>query len=230
MERKTPLYERHVACGGKMVPFAGYLLPVQYETGVVREHMAVRTACGLFDVSHMGEILLQGPDAFANAQNLVTNDCGGMADGQVRYSPMCNEAGFVLDDLLVYRLSEDSYLLVVNASNREKDFDWIASHVFGQVTCTAQSDETAQLAVQGPNALPLMAELFPPKRSRKSTTALCGSLSGRDQMPRFRTLGYTGEYRIRALLRGRGRAAALGHTASGGAAIRAHPLRARRAG
>jgi hypothetical protein len=105
MERKTPLYDCHVKYGGKMVSFAGYLLPVQYETGVVREHMAVRTACGLFDVSHMGEILLEGPDALLNVQNLVTNDCAGMTDGQARYTPMCSEEGFVLDDLLVYRLS-----------------------------------------------------------------------------------------------------------------------------
>ena len=93
MEKTTPLYDCHVAAGGKIVPFGGYLLPVQYETGVIKEHMAVRTACGLFDVSHMGELMLAGPDALQNVQMFTTNDCSGMYDGQVRYSPMCNEQG-----------------------------------------------------------------------------------------------------------------------------------------
>ena len=95
MEKKTPLYDRHVALGGKIVPFAGYLLPVQYPTGVIAEHMAVRTAAGLFDVSHMGELVFTGPDALANLNHMLTNDFTDMYDGQVRYSPMCNETGAV---------------------------------------------------------------------------------------------------------------------------------------
>ena len=98
MELKTPLYDCHVAAGGKIVPFAGYLLPVQY-TGVIKEHMAVRTACGLFDVSHMGEFLIKGADALNNVQNLFCNDFENMYDGQVRYSPMCNERGGIVDDI-----------------------------------------------------------------------------------------------------------------------------------
>lgn len=103
MELKTPLYDAHVKAGGKIVPFAGYLLPVQYETGVIKEHMAVRTQAGLFDVSHMGEILCEGKDALANLQHILTNDFTNMVDGQARYSPMCNENGGTVDDLIVYK-------------------------------------------------------------------------------------------------------------------------------
>ncbi len=133
MERKTPLYECHVANGGKIVPFAGYLLPVQYPSGVIAEHMAVRTAAGLFDVSHMGEVVISGADALNNIQNLFTNDFTNMTDGRVRYSPMCYEDGGVVDDLIVYRMSSDKYFVVVNASNREKDVKWMKEHLFGDV-------------------------------------------------------------------------------------------------
>ena len=112
MELKTPLYDCHVAAGGKIVPFAGYLLPVQY-TGVIKEHMAVRTACGLFDVSHMGEFLIKGADALNNVQNLFCNDFENMYDGQVRYSPMCNERGGIVDDVLIYKVNGEEYLLVL---------------------------------------------------------------------------------------------------------------------
>ena len=129
MERKTPLYDCHVALGGKIVPFGGFLLPVQYPTGVIAEHLAVRKEAGMFDVSHMAELLLKGPDALANVQMLLTNDFSDMEDGQVRYSPMCNEKGGVVDDLIVYCLKEPTdYLVVVNAANRHKDADWMRSH------------------------------------------------------------------------------------------------------
>ena len=115
MELKTPLYDCHVAAGGKIVPFAGYLLPVQY-TGVIKEHMAVRTACGLFDVSHMGEFLIKGADALNNVQNLFCNDFENMYDGQVRYSPMCNERGGIVDDVLIYKVNGEEYLLTMHNS------------------------------------------------------------------------------------------------------------------
>ena len=124
MEKKTPLYDRHVALGGKIVPFAGYLLPVQYPTGVIAEHMAVRTAAGLFDVSHMGELVFTGPDALKNLNHMLTNDFTNMTDGQVRYSPMCNDAGGCVDDLIVYKVREGAYLVVVNAANKDKDAAW----------------------------------------------------------------------------------------------------------
>ena len=158
MERKTPLYDRHTAAGGKLVPFAGWLLPVQY-SGVIAEHRAVRTGCGLFDVSHMGELLLRGPDALANLNRLMTNDFSGMADGQARYSPMCYEDGGVVDDLIVYRCSDTAWLAVVNASNIGKDRDWMTAHLAGDCTLEDLSDQTAQLALQGPGAEALLRTL-----------------------------------------------------------------------
>jgi len=133
-----------------MVPFAGYILPVQYETGVIAEHMAVRNAAGLFDVSHMGEVVLTGKDALNNVQMLVTNDCSHMYDGQVKYSPMCNETGGIVDDLLVYRMNSNRYMLVINASNRFKDVKWMKQHLFGELEFKDFSDEVAQIALQGP--------------------------------------------------------------------------------
>ncbi len=159
MDKKTPLYDSHVALGGKMVPFAGYILPVQYPAGVIAEHMAVRTACGLFDVSHMGEVLFTGPDALNNIQNLVTNDMGNLNVGQVRYSPLCNDHGGFVDDLIVYRLGEERYMLVVNASNREKDVAWMRAHLFGNVHMEDISDATAQVALQGPKAPEIASRL-----------------------------------------------------------------------
>lgn len=159
MERKTPLYEAHVKAGGKMVPFGGYLLPVQYQTGVIKEHMAVRQAAGLFDVSHMGEVLCEGKDALANLQMLLTNDFTNLTDGQARYSPMCNEQGGTVDDLIVYKRCEDHYLIVVNAANKDKDFQWMSDHQFGEVTFTDVSDSYAQLALQGPKAMEILRKL-----------------------------------------------------------------------
>jgi len=161
MERKTPLYDLHVAAGGRMVPFAGYLLPVQYPTGVIQEHMAVRQKMGLFDVSHMGEVLFEGPDALKNLNCLMTNSFSGMGIGQVRYSPMLNDEGGILDDLIVYRLAEEKYMVVVNAANREKDVNWMKAHRFGDCVVTDISDDVAQLALQGPAAKALIASLTP---------------------------------------------------------------------
>ena len=159
MELKTPLYETHVKYKGKIVPFAGYLLPVQYETGVIKEHMAVRTACGLFDVSHMGEITCIGKDAVKNLNHLLTNDYTTMYDGQARYSPMCNEEGGVVDDLIVYKVREEHYLIVVNAANKDKDYEWIKNHVFGDVEIKDISDQVAQIALQGPKALEVLKKV-----------------------------------------------------------------------
>ncbi len=159
MEQKTPLYETHVKYGGKIVPFAGYLLPVQYGTGVIAEHMAVRTACGLFDVSHMGEILCTGRDAVKNLNHLLTNDYTTMYDGQARYSPMCNEKGGVVDDLIVYKVRDDHYFIVVNAANKDKDFQWMKQHAFGDAVFTDISSEVAQIALQGPKAETILRKL-----------------------------------------------------------------------
>jgi aminomethyltransferase len=160
MEKKTPLYDCHVQWKGRIVPFAGYLLPVQYETGVITEHMAVRETAGLFDVSHMGEVTLIGKDALSNVQRLVTNDCSHMYDGQVKYSPMCNENGGVVDDLLVYRLSSEKYLLVINAANRFKDVTWMKEHISGEVEFKDISDDMAQLALQGPKSNVILGKIM----------------------------------------------------------------------
>lgn len=164
LELKTPLYDTHVKCGGKPVPFAGYLLPVQYPTGIVAEHMAVRTAAGIFDVSHMGEVILEGADALINVQMLVTNDCSSMVDGQVKYSPMCNDNGGVVDDLLVYKKCENNYMLVINAANHEKDVAWMKSKIKGDLEFKDISADIAQIAVQGPKAHEIVAKLAGEKK------------------------------------------------------------------
>lgn len=158
MEKKTPLYDIHVESKGKIVPFGGYLLPVQYQ-GVIAEHMAVRRAAGLFDVSHMGEITCTGPDALKNLNHLLTNDYTVMYDGQARYSPMCNENGGVVDDLIVYKVKDDHYFIVVNAANKDKDFAWMQSHAFGDAVFTDISEKIAQIALQGPKAETILKKL-----------------------------------------------------------------------
>lgn len=159
MERKTTLYDTHVKYGGKIVPFAGYLLPVQYGTGVIAEHMAVRTACGLFDVSHMGEILCEGEKALKNLNHLLANDFTNMYDGQARYSPMCNEDGGVVDDLIVYKIRDYHYFIVVNASNKDKDFAWMKEHQLDGAVFTDISDQVGQIALQGPRAKEILSKV-----------------------------------------------------------------------
>ena len=159
MEQKPPLYDCHLAAKGKIVPFAGFLLPVQYEAGVIAEHMAVREKAGLFDVSHMAEMTLCGKDAMANVQMLVTNQCGNMVDGQVKYTTMCYENGTTVDDLLVYKVDEEHILLVVNAANHAKDVEWIRDHLFGDVEFKDISDDVAQVALQGPKSLDIIRKL-----------------------------------------------------------------------
>ncbi len=150
--KHTPLYSVHVELGAKIVPFAGWNMPIQY-TGLIQEHLAVRKSCGIFDVSHMGEVEITGKDAEAFLQNLIPNDVTRLQDESVLYSPMCYETGGVVDDLLIYRITQDRYMLCINASNTDKDFDWIVknSKEF-DVKVVNISDQTAQLAIQGPNA------------------------------------------------------------------------------
>lgn len=159
MEQKTPLYEMHLKYQGKIVPFAGYLLPVQYKTGVIAEHMAVRNTAGLFDVSHMGEFLCYGKDALDNLNFMLTNDFTSMVDGQARYSVMCNERGGVVDDLIVYQYKEQSYFIVVNAANKDKDFAWMLDHQFGEVAFEDISSKVGQIALQGPKSKEILARV-----------------------------------------------------------------------
>jgi len=157
--KQTPLHGEHVALGAKIVPFAGWSMPVQYPTGILEEHRAVRTAAGLFDVSHMGEIEARGRDALALIQYVTTNDASRIEVGQAQYSVMCRPAGGAIDDCIVYRFA-DRWMIVVNASNRDKDRDWILSHARGRdVEVRDVSDDIALLALQGPAASALLARL-----------------------------------------------------------------------
>lgn len=158
MAKRTPLYDKHVALGGKIVEFAGYDLPVQY-SGVIAEHNAVRNAVGLFDVSHMGELLIMGEKAEEALNAILTNDIRGMYDGQVRYSLLPNEKGGAVDDILVYREAWDKFWLVVNGANVEKDAEWVSIHLPEYVHFENLSDAIGQIAVQGPNALALIENL-----------------------------------------------------------------------
>lgn len=155
MGRKTALYDRHVELGGKMVPFAGYLLPVQFPKGILKEHMAVREHAGMFDCSHMGEVRLDGPDALKNVNNLFSNSFDNMKDGRCRYAVMLYEDGGCIDDLIVYRRNADSYYAIINASNAARDVEWIRSHLIGDVALTDMCDSYSQIALQGPESLKL---------------------------------------------------------------------------
>jgi glycine cleavage system T protein (aminomethyltransferase) len=169
--RRTPVFDCHVAAGGKLVEFAGWELPVQY-TGVREEHMAVREACGIFDVSHMGQIETHGPDALALLQRLLSNDVAQIPVGGAQYSVLCREDGGVLDDLFTYRLEDERYLTVTNAANHERDLEWFQAHAERQdVQVRDCLEEYAMLAVQGP-------------RAREIVQALCGPISeSQEELP-----------------------------------------------
>ncbi|MEO5509110.1 MAG: glycine cleavage system aminomethyltransferase GcvT [Longimicrobiales bacterium] len=159
--KRTPLYEEHEKAGAKLIPFAGYLMPVQYPTGIVAEHNAVRKTCGLFDVSHMGEVFVKGPQALDLVQHVTTNDASKLGVGQAQYSVICLPDGGAVDDCIVYRF-EDRYMIVVNASNKDKDFEWIQRHKheqFADCELTDNSDEYALIAIQGPKASEILARL-----------------------------------------------------------------------
>jgi aminomethyltransferase len=148
---RTPLYERHVALGARIVPFAGWEMPVQYQ-GVIPEHRAVRADCGVFDVSHMGELMVEGPRAEHVLQSLLSNDLRKIGDGGAQYTLLTNEQGGIIDDLIAYREAPTRFLLVVNASNRDVDFRWLKDREIRGSEVTDVSDEYALLAVQGPRA------------------------------------------------------------------------------
>ena len=157
--KKTTLYNTHLNLNAKMTPFGGYEMPVQY-SGVTKEHLAVRKGVGVFDVSHMGEFMVSGPKAFGLLQYICSNDISKISIGKAQYNYFPNETGGIVDDLIVYRLEEEKYLLVVNASNIEKDWKWVQKHNvdFGAVV-EDQSEETALLAIQGPKAIKAMQQL-----------------------------------------------------------------------
>jgi aminomethyltransferase len=156
--KRTPLYHRHKALGGKIVEFAGWEMPVLY-AGLTEEHIAVRTRAGLFDVSHMGEIRIRGPRAFELVQKLTCNDVGALTDGRIQYSAFLTEKGTFVDDLLTYRIAADDYLLVVNAGNTPKDVAWAKSHEIDGAAVVDESPIWAQIAVQGPRAQEILQPL-----------------------------------------------------------------------
>jgi aminomethyltransferase len=156
--KRTPLYEEHIRLGAKMVEFAGWEMPVQYG-GVIAEHVAVREAVGLFDVSHMGEIWVTGPDALAALEQLTCNKVSALYDGKAQYSALLNHNGGVVDDIIVYRFSSERFLLCVNASNADKDFEWLKANNPTAAVITNESAEWGQIAVQGPRAIELIAPL-----------------------------------------------------------------------
>lgn len=154
----VPLNEVHISLGAKMVPFAGYNMPVRYSSDI-EEHMTVRKGVGVFDVSHMGEFLVQGPDALDLIQRVTSNDAAKLVDGQAQYSCLPNETGGIVDDLLVYKLRDEDYMLVVNASNIEKDWAWINKFNSKKAILTNISDDICLFAVQGPKAVTVLQKL-----------------------------------------------------------------------
>lgn len=160
--RRTPLYARHAAAGAKLVPFAGWEMPVQYPAGIKAEHLSVREAVGVFDVSHMGEVETRGPGALAFLQRILSNDVEKIAVGGAQYSVLCKEDGGVLDDLFTYRLGDDRYLTVTNAANHEQDLAWFQqqAQAFDGVEVIDRAPDYAMLAVQGPSARALVETLL----------------------------------------------------------------------
>ncbi|WP_010287873.1 glycine cleavage system aminomethyltransferase GcvT [Kurthia massiliensis] len=156
--KRTPLFDSYAKFGGKTIDFGGWELPVQFSS-IKEEHAAVRGSAGLFDVSHMGEVFVEGSGALQYLQKLVTNDVSKVAIDQTQYTTMCYEDGGVVDDLLIYRLAEEKYLLVVNAANIEKDVAWMESQAFGDVVITNDSENFGQLAIQGPKAIEALQQL-----------------------------------------------------------------------
>jgi aminomethyltransferase len=183
--RRTPLHDRHVALGARMVPFAGWEMPVQYE-GVIAEHRAVRTGAGVFDVSHMGEIEVEGPTAREVLQGVLSNDIDKLEPGDAQYTLLTNEQGGIIDDLIVYRLDEHRYLIVANASNVDAVARWLKDHEQRGSDVRDVSDQYALLAVQGPEALARLG--LPPA---KAFTWEMGALDGVEVM--INRTGYTGE-------------------------------------
>ena len=158
--KKTCLYDKHVALGALMSPFGGFEMPIQY-SGIVDEHQAVRQSCGVFDVSHMGEVLITGPDAERYVNHIFTNDVTSMPAGKILYGMMCYENGGVVDDLLVYKCGENEFFLVINAANIDKDWEWIQKQSKGyNVKLDHQSDSYGELAVQGPESEQVMKDVL----------------------------------------------------------------------
>ncbi len=188
----TALYKKHVALGGKMVEFAGYMMPVHYNTTIQEEHENVRANIGVFDVSHMGEFIVEGAEALDLVQSITTNDASKLIIGQAQYTCMPNENGGIVDDMIIYKLSETKFMLVVNASNIEKDWNWIESHNTFDAQMRDDSMTMGILAVQGPKAVELLQKLTSKDLSKiKFYHFTIGDIAGIDNVILSAT-GYTG--------------------------------------
>ncbi len=193
MELKTPLYDVHLQENGKIVNFGGYLLPIQYPTGVIKEHLAVRENCGLFDVSHMGVITLKGESALDSLNYIFTNDFTNLKVDKVRYTIMCNKDGGCIDDLIVYKLAEDYYFLVVNAANKDKDFKHIKENALENTIVEDISDEVAILALQGPKSIDVISKLLPIEQIPQKNYSAIQDVNISNLKCLISTTGYTGE-------------------------------------
>ncbi|RMG44762.1 MAG: glycine cleavage system aminomethyltransferase GcvT [Acidobacteria bacterium] len=192
--RKTPLHDRHAALGAKIAPFAGYLMPIHYRTGQIEEHRAVRTRAGLFDVSHMGEFDITGPGAAALLDRLTPSRISALEPGRARYTAFTTDTGGFVDDILVYRVGEERFLVVVNAANRNKDRDWVESRLDGhRAEFSDRSDDYALLALQGPESREILAPLASgfDARALRSYRVAEGRVAGRPAL--VSRTGYTGE-------------------------------------
>ncbi|NRD80731.1 glycine cleavage system aminomethyltransferase GcvT [Bacillus sp. BRMEA1] len=190
--KRTPLFDLYKEYGGKTIDFGGWELPVQFSS-IKEEHEAVRTRAGLFDVSHMGEIEVQGADSLKYLQKMLTNDISKIKDGGAQYTAMCYENGGTVDDLLVYKIAEHHYLLVINASNIEKDYNWLEVHVEGDVHLVNLSEQTAQLALQGPLAEKVLQKLTVSDLSVIGFFKFQQEISINDKKALVSRTGYTGE-------------------------------------
>ena len=187
--KKTALYDIHKKLGGKLVEFAGYYMPIQYD-GIISEHKRVRETVGLFDVSHMGEFYVSGKNALEFLQKITINDVSALKVNQVQYSAMCYEDGGIVDDLLVYRLA-DKYLVVVNASNIDKDYAWMEKNLLPDVELVNRSDDYSLLALQGPDAEKTLAKITDADLSMPFYWLTHGQVGGVEMM--ISRTGYTGE-------------------------------------
>ncbi|MCX7929509.1 MAG: glycine cleavage system aminomethyltransferase GcvT [Chlorobi bacterium] len=200
--RHTRFFEIHHRLGAKTVPFAGFEMPIHYPKGILHEHTVVRTAVGVFDVSHMGELEISGPQALDAVQHLTVNDASKLAVGKAHYSAMCNEQGGIVDDLLVYRLGEEHFMLVVNGACEEKDWQWILTHARSfDVELRNASDEISLLAVQGPRSIDALQPITPVELSTVPYYSFVeGTLAGVPMI--LSRTGYTGEVGFELYFRG----------------------------
>ncbi len=188
--KKTKFYNIHEKLGAKLVDFAGYLMPVQYSS-IINEHKVVRNSVGVFDVSHMGEVTIKGEKALDFLQHITINDVSKLSDGRVQYSAMCYEDGGIVDDLLVYRISQNEYFLVINASNIQKDIDWMHKNNSFGVEIINESDEYSLLAVQGPNSKKVLQEICDKEFDLEYYNFFHTKCAGIDML--VSRTGYTGE-------------------------------------